>query len=43
MVRELIHDPILLARKSLAATAEDLPIAQDLLDTLLAHKDCLRL
>ena len=39
MVRELIHDPIFLARKSTPATAEDLPIAQDLVDTLLAHKD----
>ena len=39
MVRELIHDPILLARKSLAATAEDLPIAQDLLDTLTFHRE----
>ena len=39
MVREIIHDTILLARKSEAATAEDLHIAQDLLDTLIAHKD----
>ena len=39
MVREIIHDTILLARKSEAATAEDLYIAQDLLDTLIAHKD----
>ena len=39
MVREIIHDTILLARKSEAATAQDLPIAQDLLDTLIAHKD----
>ena len=39
MVRELIHDPILLARKSTPATAEDLTTAQDLLDTLTAHKD----
>ncbi|MBO4937750.1 MAG: peptide deformylase [Oscillospiraceae bacterium] len=39
MVRELIHDPILLARKSTAAGREDLPAAQDLLDTLTAHKD----
>lgn len=38
MVKELIHDPILLARPSAPATAEDLQTAQDLLDTLLAHK-----
>ena len=39
MVRELIHDPILLSRKSTPATASDLDAAQDLLDTLLAHRD----
>ena len=39
MIREIIHDTILLARKSEAATAEDLHISQDLLDTLIAHKD----
>ncbi len=39
MVKELIHDPILLARKSEKATIEDLQVAQDLLDTLIAHKD----
>ena len=39
MVRELMHDPIFLARKSAPATAEDLPIARDLLDTLLAHRE----
>ena len=39
MIKELIHDPILLARKSEAATKEDLQVAQDLLDTLTAHKD----
>ena len=38
MVKELIHDPILLARKSEKATAEDLQVAQDLLDTLIANK-----
>ena len=38
MVRELIHDPIFLGRKSADATREDLPAAQDLLDTLTAHK-----
>ena len=39
MVRELIHDPIFLAGKSELATKEDLQVAQDLLDTLIANKD----
>lgn len=39
MIKELIHDPILLSIKSEEATIEDLPVAQDLLDTLIAHKD----
>ena len=39
MVRELIHDPLLLARKSRPAGKEDLPIARDLMDTLLYHRD----
>ena len=39
MVREQIHDPIFLAQKSVPATAEDLEVARDLLDTLTFHKD----
>lgn len=39
MVREIIKDPIFLAQPSLPATQEDWEIAQDLLDTLIAHKD----
>ena len=39
MLKELIHDPIFLAGKSEVATKEDLQVAQDLLDTLIAHKD----
>ena len=39
MVRELVHDPILLAKKSAPATKEDLQTAQDLMDTLLAHRE----
>ncbi len=39
MVRELMHDPLFLARKSTDATLEDLPVACDLRDTLTAHKD----
>ena len=39
MIQPIVKDPIFLGRKSREATAEDLPIAQDLLDTLAAHKD----
>ena len=39
MVRELMHDPIFLAQKSAPATKEDLDVARDLVDTLLAHQD----
>ena len=39
MIKELIHDPMILARKSEMATKEDLQVAEDLLDTLIAHKD----
>ncbi len=39
MIKELTHDPIFLAGKSEIATKEDLPVAQDLLDTLMAHKE----
>jgi len=39
MVRELMHDPIFLAQKSRPATKDDLGVAQDLLDTLIHHKD----
>ena len=39
MVKEVVHDPILLGRKSEPATIEDLQIAQDLLDTLAANKE----
>ena len=39
MIKELMHDPIFLAGKSELATEEDLQIAQDLLETLLAHKE----
>lgn len=34
-----MHDPIFLAGKSELATKEELQVAQDLLDTLMAHKD----
>ena len=39
MVKELIHDPIFLAQKSSPADESDKQTAQDLLDTITAHKD----
>lgn len=39
MVKELVHDPIFLSLKSEVATKEDIQVAEDLLDTLIAHKD----
>lgn len=38
MVRNVVHDPILLGIKSEVATKEDLQVACDLLDTLIANK-----
>ena len=34
-----MHDPIFLAGKSEVATKEDLQVAQDLLETLMAHRE----
>jgi len=39
VIKELMHDPIFLAAKSAPATKDDLPVAQDLLDTLTAHRE----
>lgn len=39
MIKELMHDPIFLSLKSKVATKEDLKVAENLLDTLTAHKD----
>lgn len=39
MIRALVHDPAFLAEKSETATAADFAAAQDLLDTLIAHKE----
>ena len=39
MIREIIHDPIFLAQKSAPATAEDVSVADDLLETLRANAD----
>ena len=38
MVRPIVKDPIFLAQKSVMAGKEDLPAAQDLLETLAAHR-----
>ena len=39
MVREICKDEDFLAQKAKLATAADLPVADDLLETLIAHKD----
>ena len=39
MVREICKDEAFLAQKAEPATTNDLGVAQDLLDTLTAHKD----
>ena len=39
MVKGLMHDPIFLAGKSEIATKEDLQVARDLLETLIAHRE----
>ena len=38
MVKELVHDPILLSKKSDPATGDDLQTARDLLDTITANR-----
>ena len=39
MIKELVHDPVFLSQPSEPATAEDLKIAADLMETLIAHQD----
>ncbi len=39
MIREIMHDPIFLAQKSVPATKADVSVGDDMLDTLKAHKD----
>lgn len=39
MVREICKDEALLTQRAEPATGEDLDVVQDLLDTLIAHKD----
>ena len=37
MIREIVSDQFRLSQKSLPAAKEDLPVVQDLLDTIIAH------
>ena len=39
MIQQIMRDEAFLAQKAVPATPADLPVAQDLLDTLAAHKD----
>ncbi|MCR5559380.1 peptide deformylase [Schwartzia sp. (in: firmicutes)] len=39
MVKDIIHEEAFLKQPSIAAEKADIPIAQDLLDTLAAHKE----
>lgn len=39
MIKELVHDPLFLALKSEEATAEDISVGKDLLETLIHHQD----
>ena len=39
MIKPLMHDALFLSAKSEPATAQDLQTAEDLLDTITAHKD----
>ena len=39
MIRTIVHDPLFLARKSQPAAKEDLRIAADLKETLLANRE----
>ena len=39
MIRPIVRDPLFLARPSKPATAEAIPIAEDLIDTLKANLD----
>lgn len=39
MIKEIMKDEAFLSQPSTPATAEDLPVAQDLLDTLAANKE----
>ena len=39
MIKQVIHDPIVLGVKSGNTTKEDLQVAKDLLDTLIANRE----
>lgn len=39
MIKELIHSPEMLSEKAEIATKDDIQIANDLLETLISHKD----
>ena len=39
MIKELIHSPEMLSEKAEIATKDDISIANDLLETLISHKD----
>ncbi len=39
MIRDIMEDEDFLSQKAEPSTPDDLPVAQDLLDTLAAHKD----
>ena len=39
MIKQIIHDPIFLARRSLPATATDASVADDMLETLRVNAD----
>lgn len=39
MIQPIMKDPIFLAQNSVPATSEDLTVAENLFDTLIAHKD----
>ena len=41
MIKPIVHDPLLLAKKSVPATMSDRSVVTDLIDTLLYHrKEC---
>ena len=39
MIKQVIHDPVILGVKSVNATKEDLQVAEDLLDTLISNRE----
>ena len=39
MIKSIVKDPVFLSQKSVPANVPDLPVAQDLRDTLAAHRE----